>query len=234
MRFYAENPGAVQSIREEISRLEAMLSGDNFETRDGITLFFPNNAEERRAKLQRLLDDIEGRQPENMPKVRIRDDEPVEEKLTLEAIEPSVSEPAPAEPDLAAENAELRARAEAAEQRIAELESVTYIDRDERPVEEVVGPLETLKAKIDAVRAGQQELTPDELLQMYRDDPPGAAAKLEDAVRALKGEARRKLSELLNVELAELKNLRGMAGEDREREQQIEYLLGLFTRLGEI
>jgi hypothetical protein len=98
----------------------------------------------------------------------------------------------------------------------------------------IIGPLEALKAKIDAVRAGSQELTPDELISMHRDDPPGAAAKLEDAIRALKGDARRKLSELLNVELAELKNLRGMAGEDREREQGIEYLLGLFTRLGEI
>ena len=97
-----------------------------------------------------------------------------------------------------------------------------------------VGGLEAIKAKIDAVRAGTQELSPQELIDMHRDDPPGAAAKLEDAIRALKGEARRKLSELLNVELAELKNLRGMAGEDREREQQIEYLLGLFTRLGEI
>lgn len=152
----------------------------------------------------------------------------------VEAVAPvtytPAAEPTPAEPDPRdAELAALRAR-------IAELESASYIDRSERadPVEEVVGPLEALKAKIDAVRAGQQELTPDELLQMYRDDPPGAAAKLEDAVRALKGEARRKLSELLNVELAELKNLRGMAGEDREREQQIEYLLGLFTRLGEI
>lgn len=114
----------------------------------------------------------------------------------------------------------------------AGLESSNHIDLSERP--DVVSPLEELKAKIDAVRAGAQEMTPDELLQMYRDEPPGAAAKLEDAVRALKGEARRKLSELLNVELAELKNLRGMAGEDREREQQIEYLLGLFTRLGEI
>ena len=150
-------------------------------------------------------------------------------KAALEEAAPA-AEPAPAEPDPRdAELAALRAR-------IAELESASYIDRDERPdaVEEVVGPLEALKAKIDAVRAGTQDLTPDELLQMYRDDPPGAAAKLEDAVRALKGEARRKLSELLNVELAELKNLRGMAGEDRTREQQIEYLLGLFTRLGEI
>lgn len=120
--------------------------------------------------------------------------------------------------------------------RIAELESPpeSKLEADELAPADPLGPLEALKAKIDAVRAGTQELTPDELISMHRDDPPGAAAKLEDAIRALKGDARRKLSELLNVEFAELKNLRGMAGEDREREQQIEYLLGLFTRLGEI
>jgi len=38
----------------------------------------------------------------------------------------------------------------------------------------------------------------------------------------------------LNVELAELKNLRGLAGEDLKREAEIEKLLGLFARLGEI
>jgi len=136
------------------------------------------------------------------------------------------------------------AEIEALRARVAELEQPLSQVLDEKieehpelfggDVEAVLGPLEALKAKIDAVRAGTQELSPQELIDMHRDDPPGAATKLEDAIRALKGEARRKLSELLNVELAELKNLRGMAGEDREREQQIEYLLGLFTRLGEI
>lgn len=74
----------------------------------------------------------------------------------VEAVAPvtytPAAEPAPA-PDteavnLAAENERLRAR-------IAELESASYIDRDERPdaVEEVVGPLEAIKAKLDAGRA---------------------------------------------------------------------------------
>lgn len=74
----------------------------------------------------------------------------------VEAVAPvtytPAAEPAPA-PDteavnLAAENERLRAR-------IADLESASYIDRDERPdaVEEVVGPLEAIKAKLDAGRA---------------------------------------------------------------------------------
>jgi len=47
-------------------------------------------------------------------------------------------------------------------------------------------------------------------------------------------QARKRLTELLNVELAELKNLRGVAGQDLKREAQIEFLLGLFARVGEI
>lgn len=117
---------------------------------------------------------------------------------------------------------------------------------NEEPVgaETVLGPLEALKAKIDRVRqTGSvdpssvddiEPLTTNDLINMVADDPPGSAVELEEAVRAIKGEARRRFSEQLNVELAELKNSRGMAGEDLKREQQVEYLLGLFARLGEI
>jgi hypothetical protein len=109
---------------------------------------------------------------------------------------------------------------------------------------DILGPLEALKAKIDAVRATGsvdpsgvddiEPLTTADLVNMVADNPPGSAAELEEAVRALKGEARRRFSEQLNVELAELKNSRGLAGEDLKREQQVEYLLGLFARVGEI
>lgn len=107
-----------------------------------------------------------------------------------------------------------------------------------------LAPLEALKAKIDRVRqTGSVDpssvddlapLTTADLINMVADDPPGSAVELEDAVRAVRGEARRRFSEQLNVELAELKNSRGMAGEDLKREQQVEYLLGLFARVGEI
>ncbi len=101
-------------------------------------------------------------------------------------------------------------------------------------VEVLLGPLEELKARIDAVRAGEDLLEVEDLLEMVVDNPPGSSRHLEDAVRAIRGTSRRRLSELLNVELAELRNARGMVGEDLVREQQIEYLLGLFARLGEI
>ena len=63
--------------------------------------------------------------------------------------------------------------------------------------------------------------------------PDEIAALLEDG-ETLTKDVRRKLTERLNVELAELKNLRGLAGEDLKREAEIEKLLGLFARLGEI
>jgi len=117
-------------------------------------------------------------------------------------------------------------------------------EEDGADAETVLGPLEALKAKIDRVReTGSvdpssvddiEPLTTNDLINMVADDPPGSAVELEEAVRAIKGEARRRFSEQLNVELAELKNSRGMAGEDLKREQQVEYLLGLFARVGEI
>jgi hypothetical protein len=63
---------------------------------------------------------------------------------------------------------------------------------------------------------------------------PAAIAELMEPGETLTHDVRRKLTERLNVELAELKNLRGLAGEDLKREAEIEKLLGLFARLGEI
>lgn len=63
---------------------------------------------------------------------------------------------------------------------------------------------------------------------------PAAIAELMEPGETLTRDVRRKLTERLNVELAELKNLRGLAGEDLKREAEIEKLLGLFARLGEI
>jgi len=63
---------------------------------------------------------------------------------------------------------------------------------------------------------------------------PDEIAAMMDPGDTFSPEVRRKLTERLNVELAELKNLRGLAGEDLKREAKIENLLGLFARLGEI
>jgi len=92
-----------------------------------------------------------------------------------------------------------------------------------------------MTGSIDASSVDDIEpLTTNDLVKMVADDPPGSSAQLEHAVRSVRGEARRRFSEQLNVELAELKNSRGMAAENLPREQQIEVLLGLFVRVGEI
>ena len=49
----------LDAIRDEIARLEAMLSSNNFEAADGVVLFSSATAQERRAKLQTLLDEAE-------------------------------------------------------------------------------------------------------------------------------------------------------------------------------
>lgn len=114
------------------------------------------------------------------------------------------------------------------------------------PVVVALEGMEALRAKIDGVRKtgsidtsgvdDLEPLTPDDLINMVADNPPGSAAELENTVRVIRGEARRRFTELLNVELSGLEQERavGSAHANPKREQQIEYLLGLFARLGEI
>lgn len=120
-----------------------------------------------------------------------------------------------------AELAALRAR-------IAELESSNHIDLSERPVEESPIPpppspavvaldaMEALKARVDAGR----KVIPDQIGVLMQE---GETFE----------EARDRLTPDLNRELAKLKNARGLAGEDLEREAEIETLLGMLSRLGE-
>ena len=56
----------------------------------------------------------------------------------------------------------------------------------------------------------------------------------EDAIQRLTKAKRKKFTELLNVELAELQQERGGPREDLKRENEIEALLGLFARVGEM
>lgn len=55
-----------------------------------------------------------------------------------------------------------------------------------------------------------------------------------DVISKLSREGRRRFTELLNVEMAELQLSRGGPNEDRKREQKIERLLGIFARAGEM
>lgn len=55
-----------------------------------------------------------------------------------------------------------------------------------------------------------------------------------DVISKLSRDRRRRFTELLNVEMAELQLSRGGPKEDRKREQKIERLLGIFARAGEM
>lgn len=164
-------------------------------------------------------------------------------KAALEEAAPA-AEPAPAEPDPRdAELAALRAR-------IAELESASYIDRDERPdaVEEVVGPLEALKAKIDAVRVhpevaallSEGETAPDAIERLTPDEDAllnlGASLSeeaLEEALRAIPRSAREKWMEGLHGTHADLRLKRGTDKENLQREAQVTRMMTLLGRVGE-
>ena len=114
------------------------------------------------------------------------------------------AEPAPAEPDPRdAELAALRAR-------IAELESASYIDRDERP---------------DAVEA-EPEIEPT------RKMIPDEIGELMEAGETI-AEARERLWSKLNDELAELQNQEALFGKSIPRRAEVENLLGILARLGE-
>ena len=56
----------------------------------------------------------------------------------------------------------------------------------------------------------------------------------EEVIQRLTAAKRKKFTELLNVELAELQQERGGPREDLSREAEIEKLLGLFARVGEM
>ena len=103
--------------------------------------------------------------------------------------------------------------------------------KQQPPPANPVKTLETLQSKIDAARSdppteagsgGVEEGAPDGLKAMLNE-----GEDLSDL------EARVRISELLNVELAELRNLHGMAGEDLKRETEIETYLGVLARWGE-
>lgn len=55
-----------------------------------------------------------------------------------------------------------------------------------------------------------------------------------DVISKLSRDKRRRFTELLNVEMAELQLSRGGPKEDRKREAKIERLLGIFARAGEM
>ena len=109
--------------------------------------------------------------------------------------------------------------------------------------------LYTSMAKLDALRAENARLRaeanahnfPENMSDKLSDwDPVPDEASLttadltEEVIQKLTAAKRKKFTELLNVELAELQQERGGPREDLAREAEIEKLLGLFARVGEM
>ena len=86
-----------------------------------------------------------------------------------------------------------------------------------------------LRRQLSERDAEPPPLSPDPVKHMIPDE----IRKLMEDGESLSN-AKRRLTELLWVEQAELRNLRGTDRGDLKREAEIERLLGLFARLGEI
>ena len=99
-------------------------------------------------------------------------------------------------------------------------------DPEKEALREQVADLQRQIAERDAE---PPPLSPDPVKHMI----PEEIRKLMEDGESLSN-AKRRLTELLWVEQAELRNLRGTDRGDLKREAEIERLLGLFARLGEI
>ena len=100
------------------------------------------------------------------------------------------------------------------------------VDPEKEALRDQVSELQRQLAERDAE---PPPLSPDPVKHMI----PEEIRKLMEDGESLSN-AKRRLTELLWVEQAELRNLRGTDRGDLKREAEIERLLGLFARLGEI
>jgi len=98
-----------------------------------------------------------------------------------------------------------------------------------------------LKAELERLREENTHKFPENMTDKLSDwDAVPDEASLttadltEEVIQRLTAAKRKKFTELLNVELAELQQERGGPREDLSREAEIEKLLGLFARVGEM
>jgi hypothetical protein len=159
-----------------------------------------------------LISMIQPAEPEPEPEAPV-----VEEYVAPQIIEAVV--PDPRDEELAAAEAELAAlRA-----RVAELER----PEPEAPLLPAPDALMSDWGNVGADEDAEAALTTDDLLSV--DDEAAA-----DVVAKLSRQRRKRFTELLNVELAELQQSRDGPHEDRKREAKVERLLGVFARVGEM
>lgn len=163
------------------------------------------------ADLDRIARELEARVAEELAETV----EPEPEPEPVAVVEPE-PEPAPAEPEPSADMLhELDALKDLVAEQAAEIERLR---NQPDPHNFPVNLTEKLSAYGDV--ADEASLTTADLT--------------EDVIQKLTAAKRKKFTELLNVELAELQQERGGPRENLPREAEIEKLLGLFARVGEM
>lgn len=166
------------------------------------------------ADLDRIARELEARLAEELAeKVEA---EPAPEPVAVVEPEP---EPAPIEPE-PDPSADLLQELDALKDENAELKA--ELER----LRNVPAPAPEPPTWVDT--AAEQEVKTDDLLDLMRADPVSA----EDVVQKFSKLGRKKFTELLNVELAELQQERGGPRENLAREAECERLLDLFARVG--
>lgn len=110
----------------------------------------------------------------------------------------------------------------------------------EPPTPDLQSQIDTLKAEVERLRtASDVHNFPANLAEPMSGwgavgENLTTADLTEDVIAGLPRAQRKKFTELLNVELAELQQERSGPREDLKRENEIEALLGLFARVGEM
>ena len=106
------------------------------------------------------------------------------------------------------------------------------------PVQYAAFP-DPMPAELEKILRNSQHNFPENLTDRLSDWDTDEASLTtadltEEVIQKLTAAKRKKFTELLNVELAELQQERGGPREDLSREAEIEKLLGLFARVGEM
>lgn len=141
-------------------------------------------------------------------------------KLKEEWLSIGCDHPDPSDPDLQQQNDSLKDQLSEAQARIALLEAERKFPASlDEKLSDYAGDDDP-----------EKELTTGDLFDLMGSDPEGA----QDVIGKLSGATRRRFTELLNVELAELEQSHGVKGENLKREAAIQKMLGLFARAGEV
>lgn len=146
------------------------------------------------------------------------------------------AEPLPPEPPFSVAEANREAEVASLKSRILELEDANATLKDALADAEDQIPEQFDEDDAHKFPAPHEKLTDwDAEAALTTDDLIAESDEVaSDVISKLTRDRRRRFTELLNVELAELQQNRDGPKEDRKREAKIERLLGIFARAGEM